>query len=902
MFDALLPTKLHLPTPRANRIPRPRLLTKLAIRPETRLVLISAPAGYGKTTLAAAWVRRLEASGDAQVCWLALDDEDNDPAQFFRYIAAAVQPLPGVQALLPQLLQAGQPLPPSTLLKAFLQDISAVSTPFVLVLDDYHAIDTPAIDEALAALLERQPPQMTLALTSRSDPGFPLSRLRARGQLIELRADDLRFTGAEAAQFLQQTMGLALSPGQVAALEQRTEGWVAGLQMAGLSMQNRADSELDSFVDGFTGSHRFVLDYLVEETLSQQPEPVAGFLLATAILGRLYGPLCDAVTGQAGGQALLERLERDNLFVVPLDDERRWYRYHHLFADGLRAHALQTRPNQVKVWHRRAGDWFARQQSNPEAIRHFLAAGDFAEAARLLELIRPAIDGTYLVAQWLNWAQSLPEPIVRERPVLCAGYGWALLENGDLPAAEIRLRQAEEWLNAATAKMVVADEAAWQTLPASLAAARAYQELARGDVAGAASHAHRALELSPGEEHQWHRAALSLLGLTGWINGDLTGAARAFAGLTDSALTIGKQVDAISTAYVLAEMEIGRGRLNRAEEGLQQVLQSVTRRGQPPPLGVSDLYRVQAELARERGEWDTARRHLRAAAGLGEQAALINWRHRLRLTEARLRQSQGDLDGALALLAEADELYVENPLPEVQPVAALKARIWLAQGALELAQAWAGGRGLSPADEPVYLREFEHLTLARLLLARHQLHGEGRALDEALALLARLLAAAEAGDRNGSVIEILILQALALAARNDTPAALPPLARALALAEPEGYLRRFVDEGPPLAALLRAATAAEMAGPYAARLLAAFGDAPPESPAAAQPQPLAEPLSERELEILGLIAAGLKNQEIADRLVISLNTVLYHTKNIYGKLGVNRRTLAVAKAGELGLL
>ncbi len=901
MFDTLLQTKLYMPPLRREWVPRPRLLAALSIQPQTKLILISAPAGYGKTTLVTAWLRQIEAAGSAQVSWLALDEEDNEPQQFFRYLAAAVQPLPGVQSFLPQLLQANQDIPTKTLLKAFVQDVTAISTPFILVLDDYHVLDNAKLDNALAALCDLLPPQMTLVLTSRSDPGFPISRLRGRGQLIELRAADLRFTEAEAAQFLQQTMGLTLSPEQIAALENRTEGWIAGLQMAALSIQNRVGTDLDKFVHSFTGSHRFVLDYLVEEALDQQPEPVRAFLLATSILDRLSGPLCDAVTGQADGQALLERLERDNLFMVPLDDERRWYRYHHLFADVLQAHALTKRPNQVADWHRRASEWFAQQGARADAIRHALAAKDFTQAACLIELIRPTIDGTYQIDMWLGWAESLPEELIRERPVLSAGYAWALLENGHLADSKARLQDAERWLNASSSGMVVADDAQWQTLPASLAAAHAYYTLALGDVAAAVHHAQQALDFFSNEDHDhhWRGVALSLLGLTHWINGDLESSAHAFANLTKSMIKIGKLVDAISTTYVLAEMQIAQGQLKQAEQTLQQCLQAATRQAEPLPLGASDLYRLLGDLAWERGNLDKSRNQLQTATTLGEQAALTNWAHRLCLTQAQIKQSQGDLSGALALLEEAEGLYVENPVPVVRPVAALKAKIWTVQGELDNAWAWAQAQGLSSADDLSYLQEFEHLTLARLLLAQYQRNWDAQALNDASGLLARLRSTAEAGGRMGSVLEILLLQALAHAAQNDIPTALIPLKRALALAEPQGYVRRFVDEGPPMAALLQAALKEGITVPYVTRLLAAFGEVGKKT---AVPQPLIDPLSERELEILALIATGLKNKEVAAQLLISLNTVLYHTKNIYGKLGVNKRILAVAKARELGLL
>lgn len=901
MFNVLLQTKLYLPPVRPDWVPRPRLLNRLAIKPQTKLILISAPAGYGKTSLVTSWITRLQLADvpDAShVCWLSLDEGDSDPQQFFRYLATAVSSLPNVAASLPQLRQAPNPLPAQTLMQAFLHDIIPVTAPFLLVLDDYHVLDSADIDAALNALMDRMPPQMTLVLTSRSDPGFPISRLRARGQLIELRADDLRFTEAEVAQFLQQTMGLTLQPEQIAALENRTEGWIAGLQMAALSMQNRAAADRDAFVNGFTGSHRFVLDYLVEEALQQQREEVRTFLLATSILDRLSGPLCTAVTQNPRAQQLLETLERDNLFVVPLDDERRWYRYHHLFADVLRAQARTSHPEQLAGWHAQAASWFAEQDALPQAIPHALAANAMPLAAHLLEQLRFQIDGTYQIRQWLGWATQLSAEQVQKRPVLSAGYGWALLENGDMAAAEPYLRQAERWLASPAAEMVISDEAQWRVLPASLANARAYRLLAQGDVAGATQQAQQALDFFPsGELNIWRQVALSLLGVTHWIAGDVPASAQAFAQSMADNLQAGKLEDAISNAFVLAEFQIMLGQLHQADQTINRMMQLAVQPEAPLPLGADDLYRMLAYLAWERGDGETAVSHLHTALQASESGSFINGRYRLYLLQATFKKQAGDFAAALALLDEAESVFVENPLPVVRPIAALRADIWIAQGDLAQAQAWAAARQLTADAEVHYLREFELMTLARLLLAQFRQQQDATALDQAVSLLDRLAAAAEAGQRLGTVMRLKLLQARALAARDGNAAAMPLLARALALAEPQGMVNSIVAEGEEMVGLLQTAVSQNIAPDYATRLLAALGETadPP-------PQPLIDPLSERELEILALIAAGLKNKEIAEQLFISLNTVLYHNKNIYSKLGVSKRTVAVSKARELGLV
>ena len=447
-----------MPPYRPDGVERPRLLEKLEPKRPFKLILISAPAGYGKTTLITAWLRHIQAADEARICWLSLDEDDSDPQQFFRYLAAAVRPLPGVQSTLPQLLQSNQAIPAKTLTKAFIHDLVPVTTPYYLIIDDYHAIDAADVDSALATLLELMPPQMTMVLTSRSDPGFPISRLRARGELIEVRADDLRFTEEEAAQFLRRTMGLTLQAEHITALEKRTEGWAAGLQMAALSMQNRTGEDLDGFVHSFTGSHRFILDYLVEEALQQQPESIRTFLLHTAILDRLCGPLCDAVTGQEESQKILEALERDNLFVVPLDDQRVWYRYHHLFADVLQAQAKVTQPDLVAAHHQRASAWYGQHGLPADAIRHALAAEEYEQAAAFAELTWRSMDRSYRSAIWLGWVKALPDELVRARPVLSAGYAWALLDSGEMEAAETRLRDAERWLAMGERPQAAADE------------------------------------------------------------------------------------------------------------------------------------------------------------------------------------------------------------------------------------------------------------------------------------------------------------------------------------------------------------------------------------------------------------------------------------------------------------
>jgi LuxR family maltose regulon positive regulatory protein len=920
MTMPILATKLYVPSPRPKVVLRPRLVERLneGLSAGRKLTLISAPAGFGKTTLVSEWLSALTPSPSPKgrgetgmrAAWLSLDDGDNDLTRFLTYLITALQTIaPHMGAGVLAALQSPQPPPTEAMLTALLNEMAAIPDHFVLVLDDYHVIDTEPVDQALTFLLEYLPPRMHLVIATREDPQLSLARYRARGQLIELRTADLRFTPAEAAEFLNQVMGLTLSAEDIAALETRTEGWIAGLQMAALSMQGRSDTA--GFIKSFTGSHRFVLDYLVEEVLQRQPGAVRDFLLQTAILDRLSGPLCDAVTGRADGRAMLDALERDNLFVIPLDDRRQWYRYHHLFADVLHAHLAEKQPHQVAGLHRRASEWYEQNSLRSDAIRHALVAQDFGRAADLIELACPIVEeSSQTAATWLGWAEALPDELVRARPVLSVGYAYALLGGGQMEAAEARLKDAERWLAPADSaaerpeypatEMVVVDKAQFRSLPATIAVARAYRAQALGDIPATVRYARQVLDLLPEGEHLRRGQAAALLGITYWANGDLEAADRTFADYNTKLRAAGNIIDTISTAFVLAEIRTALGRLREAIGTLEQTLHFVVNQGGAVPPFTADLYRGLSELCRERGDLEAAARALlRGEELLGEQVQLFDVRHRLYVAQARLKQSQGDLDVALDLLDEAEPLYIRTPLPDMRPIAAMKARIWVAQGRLDKAMSWARERGLSADDDLSIMREFEHITLARVLIARYRSARDDDALDGAMRLLERLLKAAEEGGRLGSMIEILVLQALAHQARDALSPALVSLERALSLAESEGYVQLFVDEGPPLDRLLHEAVARGTAPDNARQMLAAFSPAGAEQ--ARRPASI-ESLSERELEVLRHIAEGLTNQEIADRLYLSLYTVKAHARSIYDKLDAHSRTQAVARARDLGVL
>jgi len=927
MSTPILATKLYIPSPRPHVVPRPRLIEQLnkGLRQNhcfgRKLTLISASAGFGKTTLVSEWISGCEQlEPKVRAAWLSLDEGDSDPACFQAYLVAAMQTIaPHVGAGVLAALHASQSQPPiESLLTILLNEIAALPGNFILVLDDYHMIDSKLIDQALAFLIDHLPPQMHLVIASREDPQLPLARWRARGQLTELRAADLRFTPAEAAEFLNRVMELNLSPEDVAALETRTEGWIAGLQLAAISMQGRADTA--SFIQAFTGSHRFVLDYLAEEVLQRQPERVRRFLLQTAILDRLCVSLCEAVTERQDGSEMLNVLERGNLFVVPLDDQRQWYRYHHLFADVLGTHLMEAQPDQVPALHRRASAWYEQNDLRSDAIRHALAAQDFERAAGLIEQVWLAMDLNYQSATWLGWAKALPDDLIRARPVVSLGYAWALLNGGELEASEARLRDAERWLEPAdkqaenssaktcperSRRMVVVDEVEFRSLPASIAAARAYRALALGDISGTKMYARQTLALVPEDDSIRRTQATALLGLAEYASGDLQAAEQELLKFQAIMWQANDIANAIGITFILANIKLVQGRLREAVSAYRQSLQLAVSRGAPFFIGASDLHRGLSELLCEQGDLEVAAQHLLTAQQLGEQGALTGWPHRLCVAQARMKESQGDLAGALVLLDEAERQYVRNPLPD-RPVAALKARTWVRQGRLTEALSWAREQNLSPDDDLSYLREFEHITLARVLIARYRTDRVDGDLDAALGLLARLMQAAEEGGRNGSVIEILILQSLAYQAQGNQPRSLSSLERALALAEPEGYIQIFVDEGEPMRLLIekQSRNRNHPLSSYADKLLAAFTQpvAAPKSAIIHQKSDMMEPLSERELEVLKLLRSELSGPEIAQQLIVSLNTLRTHTKNIFNKLGVNNRRAAIRRAEELGLL
>ena len=886
MASDLVETKLHAPGARAG-VPRPRLTERLARVLTTKVALVSAPPGFGKSTLVAEWLVGRGPSGAA--AWLSLDPDDNDPGRFWRYVVAALRTAaPGVARDAAALLESPAPQVDQAV-RSILNDLAGLDEHVVLVLDDFHVVERPEIHDTVAYLIDRLPPRAHLVITTRADPPLPLSRLRARGELVEVRAADLRFTPDEAAAYLNGAMGLELSGPDVATLEARTEGWIAALQLAALSMQGRAD--VASFIASFAGDDRYVVDYLADEVLARQPDDVRNFLLGTSILDRLTASLCDAVTVRSDGRATLERLDRGNLFLVALDDQRRWYRYHHLFAEVLRARLLDEQPDAVAGLHRRASEWLEQHGERPEAIRHALAAADFVHAARLIELAIPELRRTRSEMILRRWLEPLPDAVIEVRPVLAAAFAGALMQTGEFGPVDDLLTIAEQSLEPGrTQDLVITDARERPRLPGTLAMLRAGHARITEDLRGTIAHARRALDVATADDHLSRGGAASLLGLAQWETGDLGPAYRSFA---DGMATLdlgGHTSDVVGGQVTLADIRVAQGRLGDALRAYRRGL-DIALGGKGPPLrGAADMHMGMSDILRERNDLVGAREHLAASRELGDANGLPKHPYRSLLAEARVRWAEGDLPGALALLVDAGRVFFADFSPVVMPIPALKARLLIAQGQLAPAREWADRARVRAADDVTYVGQFDLATLARLLLA------EGR-IDEAVTLTGRLVTPAREGGWVGAAIDALVVQARARHARGDLSDALASLGAAFAYAEPEGYVRVFADEGLSMAPLLRDAARHGLGSSYVSLLEAAVS-----STVATRRQPLVEPLSERELDVLRLLATELSGPQIADHLVVSLNTVRSHTKAIFAKLGVNSRRAAVLRASELDLL
>ncbi len=889
--QGLLATKLVVPPIREKRVGRERLTEKLNRGLDKALILVSAPAGYGKTTLVSGWLREIPIAST----WLSLDEEDNEPRRFLQYLVAALRRVaPSIPADAAQMLRDGSSGSLEALLTVLINEISAQAKPMVLALDDLQQVHAQPVQEALAFLLEHTPPELHLVILSRSDPILPLARLRARNQVLDIRAQDLRFDPREVAAFLEEVMDLRLAPADVALVEARTEGWIAGLQLAALSMKGGRDAH--DFVEQFAGRQDYLVDYLIQEVLNVQPREVSTFLLQTSGLGRMCGALCDAVVQPEGrddgfGQAMLERLDQMNLFVTPLDEERRWYRYHHLFADVIHKRMTHLQPELARQIDSRAAAWFEANGSIPDAIHHSIAAGDQGNALRLIEekgctlLIRGEV---LTLGRWLDAVQDT----ARGRAWIPIYRGWIASLTGDAQRVEEHLGQAEQLIAAQPAGINTG------TMQGAVAAARAHNANQQGQPARAADFARQALQhLTSADDTacSLRVVAISLLGDASSLNGDLdtawdaySEAAKAVRGIGDIHLNI---ILNSNLGNVLAE----KGQLGRAAAIYRETLQmAALPGGGTSPIGG----RACIELGLVCYEWneldeaaELARRGLALCRGWG------NHEHEAvgLALQAYMSAARGESEEAQLLMQEAIQRVSQYRIAARQAawVRARAAQFWLAQGGVEKVDDLIAACGITADAEISHLRELEFAMLARLNLAQ----GEGAA---ALRLIERLLPAVEAGRRNERLIGMLVLRGLALQGLGETDAAVASVGRALSLARPEGYIRTFIDEGEPLARLIYLARARDLEAGYAAKLLAiSRSEARPQTGPA---QLLTQPLTARELEVLRLIDGGCSNHEIAAQLYISLATVKRHISNIYTKLDARGRTQALARSRELGLL
>ena len=895
MPKTIIKTKINLPSLKRNLVLRSRITRALTdgIENGRKLTLISAPAGFGKTTLVINWIE----GNNIPAAWISLDEGDGDPARFLTYLVAALQTLisdvgDGMLAA----LQSSQTVSPNDLLTMLLNELNSTEDDFILVLDDLHAVNSRVMDDLLSFLVEHMPPAMHLVITTREDPALPLARLRARNQLTEVRAADLRFTEDEASAFLNQVMGLNLSAEYIAALEARTEGWVAGLQLAALSMQGHASRDTTEFIRSFSGTNQFVLDYLLEEVLKKQPEAIQGFLLNTSILNRLSDSLCDAVlqSENPSTQGALETLERNNLFVIALDSERHWYRYHHLFRDLLRQRLSQKYgKDEVAAMHLRASAWFEQNCEIGEAFQHAMSAADIERAARLLESSWLGMDENFQTAAWLGWANQIPERVKRFHPVLLTQIGWSYMDAGNAILSESSLRETEASLKRPRKELVIVEAEQFRTLPARIAFARAYNAQTQNRFGDVVKHVEMALDIIPYDDQYMQAQASSILSTAYWASGELDKSFELMSNWVNAAQQAGNIVFAVAASFGKADILITQGRLRDAMQVYQTALSLAAEHGAEQHTAHHHL--GLGLLHHEMGEDEPAAHHLQKAFELGRQTTIVDWMYRKSLAQAHLKESEGDYDAALVFLNEAGRVYVRTPIPNLRPVEAIQARINIRQNHLNQAQAWAHKSGLSLQDTPIFLREFEHLTLARIVLAEYQNDGHFQTM---LHMLDALLKQAEEQNRLRSRIDILVTQALAYSAK-DSVKALAALEQALTLAEPEGYLRIFVDEGKPMAELLSKFKSSKLQQ-YANRILAAL--TPSIHPSSFIIQPLIDPLSDRELEVLRLIAQGLSNQEITQKLVVALSTVKGHNLRIFAKLQAKSRTEAVARARELGLI
>ncbi len=883
MSTVLLKTKLYVPPARPEMVPRPHLIARLNDGLNRQLILVAAPPGYGKTTLVSGWARGCGQS----VGWLSLDERDNEPTRFFTYLIAALQT---IEANLGQdilsAVQSSQSASIADWLPVLVNQLDNIATPFVLVLDDYHLITTPAIQQALAFLLEHQPAQLHLAIATRKDPPLPLPRLRSRGQLLELRQADLRFTPEETSSFLQRVTGKELRAEEVSALVTRTEGWIAGLQMAALSIRERAD--VARLISTFGGSHEYIVDYFAAEVLAQQPEPIKNFLLQTSVLDRLCGSLCDAVTGQTDGQHTLEQLQRANLFVVPLDSEHAWYRYHHLFRDLLRKQLQHEQPDSEPELQRRASQWCEDHQLFDEAIEQALAAHDEQRLARLLDDHAEEFFSRGESVTVLRWIAALPDELRRARPALGILQAIMLSAVGKLREAERVLREVDEAL-------ADLDE----TIPhqrerlSQAAAAHALVATYQDDPHITLLHARRALDFAPGDT-SWRSSVLLARSNAHFLIGDVPACLADLEAALAIATAQHDHMLALFEMAKLAQTSWTHGQLMRAVQVCQAALHYIDQHDLARTTMINQVLITWGAILCERNELDRAGEYILRGLELSRSSQDVLDQLLAYRTLARLRLARRDLSAAAEHLQQAEALSQSYPIPlqHLSTLIGVKAQLLIRQG--QLAKANTELHRLDVEAEPkipfaYYGRVY--VSLAQLRLMQGDLPAAEQALD-------RVSGFAQTSGQRRWVISAHILRALLYQTRRDLPQALSALEEAMNLCEPAGFIQEFLDEGEPMRALLHEAVRRHVKPEFAQRMLQRFST----DRAAEKPIGLVEPLSDREIEVLQLVAEGRSNQEIAAQLYLSLRTIKFHTSNIYGKLGVKNRTEAVAKARDLGLL
>lgn len=899
----ILATKLYIPRLRDRIVKRTHLIKRLRQDEDYRLILISAPAGFGKTSLVSEWLTACGYSAS----WLSLDVRDNDLRTFLTYFITGLQRIDkGIGSRAMEVLSTQPSYRLEAVLNDIINEIASLSYKIVYVLDDYHVISNREINTVIEYLLDYMPTNMQLVILTRQEPQLPIANLRAKEQLLELRDTDLRFTQFEIAQFVNR-MNLNITDHNLKILEKHTEGWIAGIQLAALSMQNNED--ISDFMERFSAGHTYIMDYLIEEVLLRQTEELQSFLLKTSILDRFCGELCDAVleTKAPSSQRILEQLQASNLFLVSLDNERIWFRYHHLFAELLRrrAGAEEALSQEIGSLHIRAANWFEEKGFMDEAIRHNIAIRAYEKASVLIEREWYGMDQNLQSMIWLGWAKLLPVEMLQCRPVLCTGYAWALLDAGELEGCEPMLQYAEKGIdifkqeekNGISHTVIVVDDEQYQKLPATIAKARAYKASAMGDIKGAIRYAKQSLELLSQEEFYQRNIVKTLLGLSLWASGDLDAA---YTTITQDLQ--GQQME-IMVAVVLAEIRMEQGKFHLAHELLERALRLAVLEEQAYQLPIASFYLGLAKINFWKWDISAALELLEQSRVRGEKSALPNWKYQWLLLKAQIKDSQELYEEALSLITEAQFSYHRNPIPELQPYQAVKARIYLKQGNIDFALDLAKDIHCAMSDEPEYTHIYEQITLIRIGLKEYERHKIAD-IEQVIASIEHLLSSVRIGKWNRNLTEILILRAIAYSYAGKHEIAKDSIYEALRVADSEGYIQPFIEDREQILSLFSEINAEAYQSQYLERILQAIYDKAKTfgEKAKVMNSVLIEPLSERELELLYMISEGYSNQEICDRLYLALSTVKGYNQNLFGKLQVKSRTEAIKRARELGIL